>query len=238
MIRVLTREYFVHSTPVTRLKTSRSALTAPLAVLLTASWLGGCTAPVTLKSDFTPGAARGATFTSFLVVGVSPDVNQRCAFEYSMAASLRSGSVKATTSCAVMNTKEPLTREGIERVLATVGADAVLATSLIASGGAIKEGGSADARGGGYYKATGFGYETGYWGAYGVPVVYGEFQTAPSVFSISGTVEIQTRLFETRGATLVYSLDTKAKNLASREMALAEITPAIAERLQKDGLIR
>lgn len=238
MIRVHTKEQAVRSTPVTRLKPSRPALLLSLAVLLTATWLGGCTRQVAVESSFTPGAARGGTFESFLVVGVSPDVNQRCAFEYSMASSLRSDAVKATTSCAVMNTKDPLTREGIERVVASVGADAVLATSLVASGGSIKEGGSADARGGGYYKATGFGYETGYWGAYGVPVVYGEFQTAPSVFSISGTVEIQTRLFETRGAALVYSLDTKAKNLDSREMALAEITPAIAERLRKDGLVR
>ncbi|MDH4023278.1 MAG: hypothetical protein OEV14_09135 [Gammaproteobacteria bacterium] len=228
----------MRNTTVTRLKTSRSGLAAPLAVMLAAGWLAGCTGGVALESSFTPGATRGATFTSFLVVGVSPDVNQRCAFEYSMASSLRSDAVKATASCAVMNTREPLTREGIERVVATVGADAVLATSLVASGATLKEGGSADARGGGYYKATGFGYETGYWGAYGVPVVYGEFQTAPSVFSVSGTVQIQTRLFETRGATLVYSLDTKAKNLESRDMALAEITPAIAERLQKDGLVR
>ena len=65
--------------------------------------------------------------------------------------------------------------------------------------------------------------------------MYGEFETAPSVFSISGTVEIQTRLFETRGATLVYSLDTKAKNLDSREMALAEITPAIADACRRTG---
>ncbi|MBL8202208.1 MAG: hypothetical protein JNK40_14665 [Chromatiales bacterium] len=217
---------------------SRPTRLFPLLALVTAGWAAGCTGPVAVEGSFSPGVTRSGSFANILVVGVTPDVNQRCAFEYSMASSLRSDTVKATTSCAVMSTKEPLTREGIERVVASLGADAVLATNLIASGVGVKEGGSADARGGGYYKATGFGYETGYWGAYGVPVVYGEFQTAPSVFSISGTVEIQTRLFETRNATLVYSLDTKAKNLESREMALAEITPAIAERLQGDGLIR
>lgn len=225
-------------TPDTRLRSCRSVLVIPAALLLAACWLGGCTRQVAVESAFTPGANRGEGFANVLVVGVSPDVNQRCAFEYSMASSLRSDTVKATASCAVMNTREPLTRQGVEAVVAKLGADAVLATSLVASGVGVKEGGSADARGGGYYKATGFGYETGYWGAYGVPVVYGEFQTAPSVFSISGTAEIQTRLFETRGAALVYSLDTKAKNLESREMALAEITPAIAERLRNDGLVR
>lgn len=238
MIIVPAKEHCVHSIPSTRTTLARSARLASVAVLLAAALSGGCTRPVAVESSFTEGIARGPAFSHFLVVGVSPDVNQRCAFEYAMASSLRSDAVKATASCAVMNTGEPLTRAGIEGVVAKVGADAVLATSLVASGVGVREGGSADARGGGYYKATGFGYETGYWGAYGVPVVYGEFQTAPSVFSISGTVEIQTRLFETRGAALVYSLDTKARNLNSREMALAEITPAIAERLRKDGLAR
>jgi hypothetical protein len=31
------------------------------------------------------------------------------------------------------------------------------------------------------YKATDAGYATGYYGVYGVPVVYGEFQTASSI---------------------------------------------------------
>lgn len=221
-----------------RIAPSPTALFGPVLVLLAAGFLSGCTRQVAVDGNFTEGIARTGGFANFLVVGVTPDVNGRCAFEYSMAASLRSDSVKATASCALMSTKEPLTREGIERVVATLGADAVLATSLIASSAAVKEGGSADARGGGYYKATGFGYETGYWGAYGVPVVYGEFETAPSVFSIRGTARILTKLFETRDATLVYSLDTKAKNLDSREMAIAEITPAIADRLARDGLIR
>lgn len=208
-----------------------------LALLATAS-LAGCASQVGVEGAFTDRADRGDGFANVLVLGVSPDVNQRCAFEYAMTASLRSSTTKATSSCAVMNTREPLTREGIEGVVRTLGADAVLATNLVASGASVKEGGSADARGGGYYKATGFGYDTGYWGAYGVPVVYGEFETAPSVFSISGSVEIQSRLFDARDARLVYSVDTKASDLESRAMALAEITPAIAERLRKDGLVR
>ncbi len=214
-----------------------------LALLLIAS-LVGCTRQVAVKGDWTEGVARKGGFTNILVVGVSPDINARCAFEQSMTANLRSNTVKATTSCAAMGTKTPLTRENVELAVAKIGADAVLATSLIDSSVKAKEGGSADARGGGYYKATGVGYATPYYGgyggfgAYGVPVVYAEFETAPSVFSISGTAHIATNVFETSGAELIYSLDTKAKNLQSREMALAEITPAIVERLRKDGLIR
>ncbi len=47
-----------------------------------------------------------------------------------------------------------------------------------------------------------------------------------------------TSVYETRGATMVYSVETKAKNLESREQALVDITPAIAERLRRDGLVR
>ena len=210
--------------------------------LLATGILAGCARQMALGVDvdgaYTPGIARTDGFANILVVGVSPDINQRCAFEQAMAANLRSGTVKATMSCSVMSTKEPITREGIEKAVATLGADAVLATTLVDSSARVKEGGSADARGGGYYKATGIGYDYGYYGAYGVPVVYAEFETAPSVFSISGTARLSSRLFETRGASLVYTVETKAKNLPSRELALAEITPAIAERLQKDGLVR
>lgn len=217
---------------------NRKAVAGLALVLLAAGCLGGCTRPVVVDGAFSEGVARSGGFANLLVVGVSPDVNQRCAFEYSMTANLRSDSVKATASCALMSTKEPITRQAIEQVVATLGADAVLATSLVDYSAVAREGGSADARGGGYYKATDIGYANGYWGAYGVPVVYAEFQTAPSVFSISGTARISSRLFETRGATLVYSTDTKAKNLQSREMALAGITPAIADQLRRDGLLR
>lgn len=233
----------------------RSVTTAPITPSLTArfgpvlallaagclsgflsGFLSGCSRQVVVDGAFSEGVARAGSFANILVVGVSPEVNGRCAFEQALAADLRSHSVKATMSCSVMSTKEPLTRESVERAVATLGADAVLATTLVASSAKAKEGGSADARGGGYYKATGIGYD--YWGPYGVPVVYAEFETAPSVFSISGTAELSTRLFETRDATVVYTLTTKAKNLASREMAIAQITPAISDRLLKDGLVR
>ena len=220
---------------------SQRPLFGPALMLLATAYVAGCTRPVSVESGWGEGVARNQTFTKVLVVGVSPDFNQRCGFERSLAAELRSDAVQATASCAVMNMKDPLTRESVEGVVASLGADAVVATRLVALSAKAKEGGSADARGGGYYKATdiGYGYGTDYWGAYGMPgtVVELEFQTAPSVFSIEGTVHISTNVYETRGASIVYSLDTKAKNLKSREVALTQISPAIADRLRRDGLI-
>lgn len=216
-------------------------LTGPvLALLATAclAVLGGCSRQIVVDGSFSEGVARTGNFSNVLVVGVSPDPNVRCAFEQALAADLRRGAVKATMSCLVMNTKEPLTRESVERAVASISADAVLATSLVASTAKAKSGGSADSRGGGYYKPIGYGYDAGYWGYYGVPTVYAEFQVAPPVFSIEGKAELSTRLFETRDATLIYTLMTRAKNLDSREMAIAEIAPAIAGQLRKEALIR
>ena len=137
----------------TRLASSPLALFRPVPALLAAAcltgFLNGCSRQVVVDGEYSEGVPRGGGFANILVVGVSPDVNGRCAFEQALAADLRRHSIKATMSCSVMSTKEPLTRESVERAVATLGADAVLATSLIASTAKAKEGGSADARGGG-----------------------------------------------------------------------------------------
>lgn len=221
-----------------RLAASPTTLLQPVLVLVAAALLGGCSRQVVVDGSFSEGVPRTGDFSNVLVVGVSPDPNVRCAFEQALASDLRSGAVKATMSCMVMNTKEPLTRESVEHAVASIGADAVLATSLVGSSAKAESGGSADSRGGGYYKPIGYGYDAGYWGYYGVPTVYGEFEVAPPVFSISGAVELSTRLFETRDATLIYTLVVKAKNLDSRENAIAEIAPAIANKFVQEGLIR
>lgn len=71
-----------------------------------------------------------------------------------------------------------------------------------------------------------------------MPVVYAEFETAPSITVVNGEIELATKLYETRGATLIYEMNTKARNLESRAAGLVEVTAPIAERLRRDGLIR
>jgi hypothetical protein len=61
-----------------------------------------------------------------------------------------------------MSAKEPLTRENVERVAASVHADAVLATRLVSMNFGHGEGNSNDTRGDSVYKAPDFVY-----GAYG-----------------------------------------------------------------------
>jgi hypothetical protein len=183
-------------------------------------------------------APHGQAFTRVLVVGVTPNVNSRCAFERFLASRIRSESTVAFSSCDVVTEKNPLTRESIEAAVASTQSDAVVATILVSRDWATKQGGSRDTRGSAQYKATDAGWATGYWGVYGVPVVYGDFATAPPATVANGQVEVETKVFATSGPKLVYSIQTTAKGLESSDTSLAIVTTPIADKLRSAGLIR
>jgi len=133
-----------------------------------------------------------------------------------------------------MTPTEPLTRENIERVIASVQADAVLVTRLVAASSGQREGGSWDTQGTSQYKATDYG-----WGAYGMPVTYLDFQTAPPLSTLTSSIHVRTTLYETRNASVVYTLDTETKSqeIDSTVATLVAITGPTADRLRRDGLI-
>lgn len=212
-----------------------SSLTWVLAAVMV---LVGCTGRPSVKSTFEKSGARDLTFNRLLVVGVSPDYGPRCNFEYWLVRDLRSrGAANTEASCNFMSKEEPLTREGIERLVAKWHFDGVLATRMVASSWLTKEGGSSDTRSTGSYKYIASGYDTGFYGAYGVPVDYYEFKTLPSVMNSKGAGHILTRLYETQGADLIYTIDTKVKDVESSQLGLAMVTPAIADQLHRDRLI-
>jgi len=185
-----------------------------------------------VKGGWSEGASRDQSFSRVLVVGLSPDLNQRCAFERSMAGQIRTGGTTAFISCDAIPKDTPLTRESIQAAAAEKNADAVLATSLVSQSSQIAEGGTEDTRGMAMYKAS-----DAYFGPYG-SVVAGNYHTAAPITNIQGDAHILTKLYETRGATPVYTLDTKVKHIESRGQVLAEITPPMAKKLRKEGLIR
>jgi hypothetical protein len=215
---------------------TRIAAVASLGLAL-AFLVSGCTARVSSQGDWEPGSDRSQQFTRILVVGITPDYDQRCAFERALVSTLRTPGVTVEASCSHLASTDTLDRPAVERIVAQIGADAVIATRLVGGTIGAREGATRDARGGGYYKPVGYGFGTGYYGYYNVPVVYGEFETAQAVTTISGSVTLATNVFETRGATSVYGLNTRAGKLDSRSTALAEIAPAIAGQLRRDGLI-
>jgi hypothetical protein len=211
--------------------TTRGRFLAPL--LLAIACLAGCAHPFRVTGSWNEGATRPQTFKKLLVVGVSPDYRQRCNFEAALAGMLRSDTVTAIASCSAMTPEEHLSRESIERIVASAGVDGVLATRLVTASASVQEGGSQDTRGSGMYKATGVGY-----GYYGMPVIYGEFAAQSSIFSLEHQFELATQLYETRGSSLVYSLKTTAKTQESSDLVLVEVSAGIAARLRQDGLVQ
>jgi hypothetical protein len=197
-------------------------------------WLCGCSG-VSVKGTWQDGAPRDQTYAKLLVIGVSPDRDLRCACESTFASQLTSASTAVITSCSQMNVKEALTRENVERVVASVHVDAVLATRLVSMDMGHGQGTSNDTRGDSVYKATDFAY-----GAYGMPVTYVEFQTAPPLTSLTSSLHVLTKLYETRGAKLIYTIDTvtKSQEIDSTEATLITITAPTADRLRRAGLIR
>ena len=197
-------------------------------------WLCGCSG-VSVKGTWQDGAPRNQTYRRLLVIGVSPDRDLRCAFESDFASQLASASTAVISSCDQMKAKEPLTRENVERVAAAVHADAVLATRLVSLDVQEGQAYTSDTRGDSVYKVQDFGY-----GAYGVPVTYVNFETAPPLTSLTSSIHVVTKLYETRGAVLVYTIDTvtKSQEIDSTEGTLMTIAAPTADRLRKAGLIR
>ncbi len=170
----------------------RNSILAPSLLVIAA--LASCAQPFKVTGGWNEGATRPQSFKKLLIVGVSPDYSARCNYEYALATTLRSDSVK--------------------------------------------EGSSHDTRSTQSFKATGLGYDYYGYGAYGMPVIYAEFAGAPSIFSLEREFEIATQLYETRGASVVYSLKTTAKSQESNNIILAEISSGIAARLRQAHLIQ
>ena len=222
------------------LPNSRSAIAslAPVLPLLCITGLAGCAQHSKVTGTWQQGAARDQAFARVMVVGVSPDLKRRCAFERVLAQRISSEATKGIASCDVVEKKDPLTREGIEAAVVSMQADAVVATSLIDRKWELEDGKGRDARGGGYYKATDAGLASGYYGAYGVPVIHGEFQTAAPVTTLEGEVHVTSKVYETRGPTVVYVMDTIAGGLESTDEGLSTVAQLIADRMIRDGLVR
>jgi hypothetical protein len=201
-------------------------------LLLSGAWLFVAPSHAQVKGAWSDNAARGQTFSRVLVVGISPDLNQRCPFERAMASKIRSADTVALVSCDVMPLKTELTRESIEAAVAAENADAVLTTSLISQSWDVKEGGTEDTRGGGIYKPV-----DSFYGVYG-SVVAVDFHASAPITTVQGSAQVTSKLYETRGATVVYSMDTKVRRIETRDEGLSAITTPIAKKLRKDGLIR
>jgi len=174
-----------------------------------------------------------------LIVGISANFTQRCAFEWAMASQIESDSTTAFVSCDTMQPNDKLTAANIERVAASDQADAVLTSAVVSMQMGGQQGNTADTRATPYYQVTGEGYVTGDLGAYGVPVAFVQLESTPSIPLITGDIHVVTKLFTAPGAALIYTMDTEAKSedIQSSSSAVESIAALIGGRLRRDGVI-
>lgn len=209
-------------------------------LLVGAAWLstGHAAEKVRVTGSWEQDVPHDLTFTRVLVVGITHDVDQRCRWERFLAAKLNGATTKAVASCDAVTKVDPLTLESIQDAVEWLKVDAVVATSLVAREWKAEEGGGRDTRGTANYKATDAGLAYGYYGMYGVPVVYGDFVATPPVTTLSGKAEVTTKVYETQGPRVVYTMDTTAQSGDFRERSMSSVTTPMAEKLRRAGLIR
>ncbi len=208
----------------------------PALILILSLLSAACTRPTKVDSAWAQNVPRDQQFRSVLVVGVTPNYTTRCRFERLMQKALNTPGTKVTTSCSLMSSKDPLNRDAIIALVGSIDADAVLSTRLVDGKGDLAEGSTDEARGETYYKPIGYGYDP-YYGAFGVPVVYGDFVAEQPALTLRRTVVVSSNFYRAKDAALVYTLDTVTYNKESQFDVIDEITTAIAGRLRHDGLV-
>jgi len=222
-----------------RLLQNKNASVGSMLVILGVAWLSGCAGSSSVTSAWQESARRLPSATSVLIVGISTNFTQRCAFEWAMASQIESGSTKVFVSCDTMMPNDPLTGANIERVAASDHADAVLTSAVVSMQIGGQQGNTADTRATPYYQVTGEGYVTGDLGAYGVPVAFVQLESTPSIPMITGDIHVLTKIFTAPGATLIYTMDTEAKSddIQSSSSAVESIAALIGDRLRRDGVV-
>jgi hypothetical protein len=226
------KEFRMRSTA-RRLVHMKYACVASTLLILGVAWLSGCAG----NSSSVKGAWQVSPHPSFsrvLIVGISTNFDQRCAFEFSMVSQFSGSSTLPIASCNTMMPKDALTRANIDRVVAAQHADAVLTSAVVTLQVGSQPGYTIP-----YYQVVGQGYVTGPMGEYGVPVAFVQLESTQSIPQITGDIHILTKLFDTHDASLVYTVDMRAKSgdIQSDSVAIETMTGLIADRLRRDGVI-
>jgi hypothetical protein len=200
-------------------------------LILSLVCLSGCAGGSSAKS-----AWRSAphSFSRILIVGLSTNFDQRCAFEFSLASQFSGSSTQPLVSCNSMSPTDRLTRANIEGVVIAEHADAVLTSAVVTLQIGLKQGSGTP-----YYQVTGAGYVTGPLGEYGVPVAFVQLETMPSIPTVTGDIHLVTKLFDPKDGRQIYSLDTQSKenDLQSTPEAIDTIAALVADHLRRDGVI-
>lgn len=197
-----------------------------------------CAAPTVLNTRWADPQFSAKPVRSILVVGITKDTSNRRVYEDAMVALLSARGVKAQPSYLFAPEAGPVSFEAMQKVMADSGAAGVLLTRVVNVSQSVRVTPGMDMG----PRSTAFGSSRGM-GMRGFHGFYdgmwaSSFHSPPTI-SVDETVAADTRLFETRDFSVVWSASTTTTTSGSggTTALLQQFATLIAETLAKDGMI-
>ena len=206
------------------MKTHYVGLCLAIAVTLTA-----CAAGTKISGAWKDPGYQGGVFQKLLVVGVGDNTANSRLFEDEFAKALIAKGTMAASGYRVLPDVEQVSQEDIAKAVKKGRYDAVIVTRLVAVDKETR-----------YVPPQSYVVPTPYRGM----GYYGYYRSSYRVVQEPGyvrtdtTVRLETNLYESRSAKLVWSGRSNTFDPRSVNDTIASVTRAITQRLAKDGLIR
>jgi hypothetical protein len=201
------------------------------ALLAAAALLAGCAAPTVLNTQWAnPKFAGTPPMRSILVMGITKDPNNRRNFEDQMVRQLDARGVKAVPSYQFAPNTGAADQIKLEQVVKESGAAGVLLARVVNVSEEVKVSP-------GMYMGPPMGYGFGgFYGYYG-GMWASSYYMPPTVYT-QQNVAADTRLFESKDFTLVWSASTTTTPTGGSVPALFEqFSKLIVDAMAKDGFV-
>jgi hypothetical protein len=189
----------------------------------------GCTATVSLVSEWTDPGFSGPPKTNVLVVGITRRPQERTTFEYELKNDLEQKGVKAFASIDGLPGDVKLDKNTFEQYFGDKGFDAVLITSLM----------SADTTqeyvpGMTYTTPVGYGYGGGWYGYYNTVWTV---QSTPGYWTQKAEFVIESNLYGTSDSKLIWRGVSKAVNPDDALQVIEQLSKKLVEHMGADGVL-
>jgi hypothetical protein len=197
-------------------------------LIIFSAWLvSGCAPATKLTNAWVDPSYQGPPFRNVLVLGVARNIGERRTFEDEFSAKLRAVGVKASPGYTVLPDNGDVSRAELEGILKKIGADGAIVARVL----------DIDRRTAyspGYVTVIpSVGYSRGFYGFYGSAVAL----AAPPTAYQYDVVVVETSLWQTRDATLVWSATTQTTDPGELKKEIAGYADIIIGALRERGLI-
>ena len=192
--------------------------------------LAGCAASTELNAQWVnPQAGSRLPVKSVMVMGINRDTTARRVYEDAMVAQLTARGIKAVQSYKSLPDEGPAEQKAIQDALRAATADAVLISRTVSVTNEVRVSpGYVAGPPWGFGWPGFYGYYHGYWSAaYSIP---------PNVYTVQNVL-VDTRLFDVKDYTLLWSGSSTTVPTGSMQQTIQEFAKTITEALARDRVV-